>query len=488
MAESTAGIGEAAALINRANASSGMDITRGIQMAQSSALKKAQLEASKEAKAQAKSASMAKMSRINTGKYKNLGVAKEAEKSAYDLMSKKAIAIENGDYVSSAKLDIEADYLGNYLASKDDAISTLKSPKKYEYANKAGELINSGKEDEAIKLNKPYAPVFTRGEAGDYIVEVPDAVDLNKVYSNVLKSAFRNEISFSSLKDAATDTENYSIKRKMTPEEVAMTSGGLLRDEGYVKSVLYSPDFQKFYDKKYGGSADPSSIEAGLYDYTQERIESINQEKVSVKTKSKGGSYFSSTADGFTIGNYNFSIIPKTAADLATELENNSVMYGRDDVLSRTFVQGLKSQGVKPVKEVVMPENVSGTFILSDPSLGKGIVKGKPVSMYEHNGKALLVYYNNDRKRGQVVVMTPTILSQMSTYYKTEPRNLIEAYKSKGINLGKYAPAGNIKTKKDGGNNPTPAKGGGKAKDSFPVWKSKNPNGTPAQYKQYKNS
>lgn len=458
MVESTAGIGEAAALINRANAPSGMDITRGIQMAENSALKRAQADATKAAKADAKAAAMAKMSRVNTGKYKNIGVAKEAEKSAYDLMSKKAIALENGDYVSSAKLDIEADYLGNYLASKDDAISTLKSPKKYEYANKAGELINSGKEDEAAKLNKTYAPVFVRGEMGDYIVEVPDAVDLNKVYSNVLKSAFRNEISFASLKDAATDTENYSIKRKMTPEEVAMISGGLLRDEGYVKSVLYNPDFQKFYDKKYAGSADPSSLETGLYDYTQERIESINQEKVSVKTKGKGGSYFSSTSDGFNIGNYNFSIILKTAADLATELEGNSVMYGRDEGLSRTFVQGLKSQGVKPVKEVVMPENASGTFILSDPSLGKGIVKGKPVSMYEHSGKAFLVYYNNDRKRGQVVEMTPTILSQMATYYKTEPRNLIEAYKSKGINLGKYAPAGNINTKKDSGSKPSPAK------------------------------
>jgi hypothetical protein len=449
MAESTAGIGEAAALINRANAPSGMDITRGIQMAENSALKRAQADAAKAAKADAKAAAMAKMSRVNTGKYKNIGVAKEAEKSAYDLMSKKAIALENGDYVSSAKLDIEADYLGNYLASKDDAISTLKSPKKYEYANKAGELINSGKEDEAAKLNKAYAPVFVRGEMGDYIVEVPDAVDLNKVYSNVLKSAFRNEISFASLKDAATDTENYSIKRKMTPEEVAMVSGGLLRDEGYVKSVLYNPDFQKFYDKKYAGSADPSSLETGLYDYTQERIESINQEKVSVKTKGKGGGAFKLTESGFSIGDYNFSVIPTTAANFVQEAEGNGTMYGRDEVLNSKIMERNKLAGNTPVTKVAMPYDSKSAFIVSDPFLGR-VETGKPVSLIQGGGKTYLVYLTkiNNRERTQIVEMTPTILSQMATYYKTDPKTFIKAYGSSGVDLKKYAPAGNINTSK----------------------------------------
>lgn len=198
MAESTAGIGEAGALINKASAPSGMDITRGLQMAERTALKKAQAEAAKEAKKQAKAASVAKMARVDTGKFKNLGVAKEAKERAFDLSARKAIALESGDYVSDAKLDIEADYLGNYLASKDNAISTLKSPKKYSYANKVGELIDSGKEEEAAKYNKAYAPVFVKGEMGDYIVEVPDAVDLNKVYSTVLKNSLKNDITFSS--------------------------------------------------------------------------------------------------------------------------------------------------------------------------------------------------------------------------------------------------------------------------------------------------
>jgi hypothetical protein len=94
--------------------------------------------------------------------------------------------------------------------------------------------------------------------------------------------------------------------------------------------------------------------------------------------------------------------------------------------------------------------------------------------------------------------MTPEILSQMATYYKTDPATFIEAYGAGGVDLSSFAPSGNINTKKGGStpppakggstSTPAPVKGGGKAKDSFPVWKSKNPNGTAAQYKQYKNS
>lgn len=79
MAESTAGIGEAGALINKASAPSGMDITRGLQMAERTALKKAQMEAAKEAKKQAKMAAMDKYRTIKTGLYKDPSVNEEAK-------------------------------------------------------------------------------------------------------------------------------------------------------------------------------------------------------------------------------------------------------------------------------------------------------------------------------------------------------------------------------------------------------------------------
>jgi hypothetical protein len=139
-------------------------------------------------------------------------------------------------------------------------------------------------------------------------------------------------------------------------------------------------------------------------------------------------------------------------------------MFGRDEKESSGFMKGLKLSGNYPVAQVVMPENASGTFIVSDPNLGKGIAKGKPVELIQYEDKAFLVYYNNDRKRGQIVEMTPTILSQMATYYKTDPATFIEAYGSSGVDLRKYASAGNIKTKKDGGSTPPPEKAAGGTK------------------------
>jgi hypothetical protein len=57
--------------------------------------------------------------------------------------------------------------------------------------------------------------------------------------------------------------------------------------------------------------------------------------------------------------------------------------------------------------------------------------------------------------------MNPTILSQMATYYKTDPETFIEAYGASGVDLRKYAPSGNIKTSKSSGGStstPPPAK------------------------------
>ena len=276
MAESTAGIGEAGALVNRAKAPATMDITRGIQMAENSALKKAQLEAAKAAKTQALQDRMLKLSTVDIPNLKNEGVIKEAQKFGLEAGSRLYQASMSGNPQEIIKVQSEIRLGTQLLPVKDNAISELKSSKKYDYVNKIGRDLDVGKLDEASKLNKPYAPVFSVSELGTYNVLAPDASDLNKVYSSVLKNAFRDEISFASLKDAATDTENYSIKRRMTPTEVAMNTGNLLRDKKYVKSVLYDPDFQKFYDAKFGGSGDPVSMEAGLYDYTQERINNIN--------------------------------------------------------------------------------------------------------------------------------------------------------------------------------------------------------------------
>jgi len=408
MVDTTAGIGEAGALINRVNAPTGMDITRGIQMAERNDLRKAQIEAAKAAKAQARAASIAKASRVDIGKFKNLGVAKEAEKIANDLYTEFSLALESGDYESQAKSKARATYLRDYLASKDNAISELKSPKKYDYANKVGELINSGKEEDAAKFNKAYAPVFVKGQLGDYIVEVPDATDLNKVYSNVLKSALRNDITFGSLADAATGTDNYSVKRKMTPNEIAVTSDALMSGEGYMKSVLYDPDFQKFYDKKYGGSGDPQVVEQGVFEYTKQRIEDLNQQKIGVKGKPTQASFVSTVEGGIKIGNKTLPIesIPAQQVYDAT-YNNQNVDKGESGSASgsaeamRLLVSKNPTADWKKVKISDL-----GEIDFIDETTGKP-VKGDIQSIYSDGNTSWILYNKKRSDLSDKLVVTP---------------------------------------------------------------------------------
>lgn len=468
MAESTAGIGEAGALVNRAKAPATLDITRGLQMAESSALKKAQLEAAKEAKKQAKADAIARASKVDIGKFKNLGVSKEGEKIANDLYTELSLALETGSYEAEAKAKSKIPYLRDYLASKDNAITTLKSPKKYEYAKKAGELINAGKEEEAVKLGKAYAPIFVKGEMGDYNVEVPDAVDLNKVYSSVLKNALKDQISFASLKDAATDTDNYAIKRRMTPEEVAMTSGELLRDAGYRKSVLYNPDFQKFYDAKYGGSGDSSSQEIGLYDYTQERINNLNKDKSTIKGKSKTGSNnYELTGDGYNLGKYSFTILNVSPSELVEKFNigKDETMYGTNRSTSKIFMEGLSKQLASNGIKVSMPANETKTFILDDPKVGNSI-EGIPLSIYAagNTKSGFLIYKDKNTDINQIVPLNSELVARLASYYKVNSQEFINANKRKGVDLTKYTPDGSVNIKKDGGSTPRPAKAAGGTK------------------------
>ena len=475
MAESTAGIGEAGALVNRAKAPATMDITRGMQMAENSALKKAQLEAAKAAKAQTaarnKAAAIEKASTVNTGKFKNLGVAKEAEKLANDLYTEFLLAYETGDYERESRGKIKSAYLGNYLASKDEAISTLKSPKKYDYAKKAGELINAGKEEEAAKYNKPYAPVFVKGEMGDYIVEVPDAADLNKVYSSVLKNAFRDEISFASLKDAATDTDNYSIKRRMTPTEVAMNTGNLLRDQRYVKSVLYDPDFQKFYDAKFGGSGDPASVEAGLYDYTQERINNINKDKVSIKGKSKGGdSNVYSTDYGFKWGKYDIQVNDIPAQKVLDQTYNlkdgenyvvEGVSEGANNALRKQMSDIVSQNPNATWKRIPLVDLGKLTFV--NPETKKEITDADLVAIYSSGKKHWIQYRYKDFGGLDMVGVSPinqdilTVLNGKMGSGKQGAtlKQVVDAFKKEGIDFSSIVG----KTLNVGGSTPPPAQG-----------------------------
>jgi hypothetical protein len=250
MAESTAGIGEAGALVNRAKAPATMDITRGIQMAESSALKKAQLEAAKAAKTQALQDRMLKLSTVDIPNLKNEGVIKEAQKFGLEAGSRLYQAYMSGNPQEIIKVQSDIRLGTQLLPAKDDAISTLKSPKKYDYVNKIGRDLDVGKLDEAYKLNKPYAPVFSVSELGTYNVLAPDKIDLNKKYSSVIKDAGKNLIEYKDVADKVAGTDNYLLSRQMTKGEIDVATSVFLKDPDNYAGTLYSPFMMKIQNTK----------------------------------------------------------------------------------------------------------------------------------------------------------------------------------------------------------------------------------------------
>jgi hypothetical protein len=200
--------------------------------------------------------------------------------------------------------------------------------------------------------------------------------------------------------------DKIKMTKRVPPEVLRERAAAfILNDQDAAAALDWNPEFRKVFKEEYGNNLERE--EEAKVNFVYNNLTKYNEPKYQMGSQSKGGGTFKLTGNGFSLGNYNFSTIPTTAEELASNLENNKIMFGRDEAISGGFIQGMKNSGSYPVAEVVMPENASGTFIVSDPNIGKGIAKGKPVSLIDYNNKSFLVYYNNERKRGQVVEMNP---------------------------------------------------------------------------------
>jgi hypothetical protein len=446
MAESTAGIGEAGALINRAKAPATMDITRGLQIAESSALKKAQIEAARDAKKQSRAAALDKYRTIKTGLYKDESVNKKAQKLGIELQNEMDAAIKSGDMTKIGQIEQRANFLEGDLKIEDAFLTSLAPNDKKVDTTPMLVAARSGTLNDYIKTESPLIQkYFAPDEQGNVILRRPDKYNLDKSYDKAVTSLGANYVDMTA---AAYDKVKMT---KRVPSEVLRERAAalVLNDQNVSNALDWSPEFRKVFKEEYKN--DLEREEEAKVNFVYNNLTKYNEPKYQMGSQPKGGGTFKLTGNGFAIGNYNFSIIPTTRENLASNFENNKIMYGDDEVSTKVFMQGLRVEGNYLGTEVVMPENASGTFIVSDPNLGKGVSKGKPVSLVQYGERAFLVYYNSERKRAQIVAMTPAILSQMATYYKTDPDTFIEAYGSSGVDLKKYAPAGNIKTKKDGG-------------------------------------
>ncbi len=457
MAESTAGIGEAGALINKASAPSGMDITRGLQMAERTALKKAQMEAAKEAKKQARQAQLDKYRTVKTGLYKDPSVNEKAQKLGRELQSEMYEAINSGDMTKVGQLNQDIEFLKNDLKIEDNFLLSLAPDNNKVDTKDMLIAARQGKLDEYIQNESPLIQKYFTQDAGGFpIVVRPNKYNLDKAYDKAVASLGEDYVDY---KAAAFD--KIKMTKKVPPAILRERAAALVLNDAEVSAALdWNPEFKKVFKEEYGNNIERE--QEAKVNFVYNNLTKYNEPKYQIGSQSKGGGAFKLTGSGFSIGDYKFSVIPTTAANFVQEAEGNRTMYGRDEVLNSKIMERNKLAGNTPVTKVAMPYDSKSAFIVSDPFLGR-VETGKPVSLTQGGGKTYLVYLTkiNNRERTQIVEMTPEILSQMVSYYKTDPETFIEAYGSAGIDLSQFASSGVISTRgKAGGKNPPPAKGG----------------------------
>ena len=153
MADNTAGIGVAESLINKATPPRDMAITKGLQMAQQNALKKAQLEAAAAAKRQARMDALGKHMTVETGQFKNKSVQEKAAKIGREAILKMYEAGDDYGAITRTKFDAENQIKG--LHAEDDILTQLGDDKTFVDAKDARRAIEQGKFNEWYSQQHP---------------------------------------------------------------------------------------------------------------------------------------------------------------------------------------------------------------------------------------------------------------------------------------------------------------------------------------------
>jgi hypothetical protein len=246
MAEETAGIGEAGALVNRATAPQDMAITKGIIQSQNNALRKAQMEAKKLAAIDAIKEKQGKyLSEVGIGKYKNQSVLNKVKEKAKEASAKIYDAGGNQQLIYQAINDYEgyerdASILDNYLEDfnykkgfvrLEGAKEALENNKTEDWINKQHELVKPLIKDENGMLENPQIEELQLGTEFEKAARIIPRTLLEQKEIGNSKSKFVMQAD-----DAA----------------VKVTADDLLENQRYLRYLPFDKDFQKYYNDNKG--------------------------------------------------------------------------------------------------------------------------------------------------------------------------------------------------------------------------------------------
>lgn len=460
MAESTAGIGEAGALINRATPPSTLDITRGLQMAENTALKKAQLEAVRETKRQSAQAALNRYRTFKSGMYKDPSVNERAKKIAQDLQYEMLDAYKAGDQSKMEELKQNAEFLQSDLKIEDNFLTSLAPNNKKVDTSDILKAARAGKLNEYLQNESPLIQkYFDQDEQGYPIVIRPDVYNLDKAFDKLVSSLPPEYVDMKSAgygKVKITKKVPSSILRERAASFV-------LNDEAGNAALDWNPEFRKIFKEEYGNNLDRED-EAKI-NYVYNNLTKYNQPEYQLtSTPSKSSNVYQPlvTGNGYSIGRMEFTVLNTTAQELYDDFNNseNRAMWSRDPQKNAFFMEGLKNVGGVLVK-VSLPASETKTFNFTDPNISKNI-DAIPLAIYGGQKKGYLVYKDKNTDRRQIVPLDSTMLSRLASYYRTSLENFIEINTDKGLDLTAYAGSGGYNV------NEKPSGGRGKAKPAPP--------------------
>lgn len=283
MAEETAGIGEAGALVNRATAPQDMAITKGIIQSQNNALRKAQMEAKKLAAIDAMKEKQSKyLSQIGIGKYKNQIVQDEANSDAPKTIAE--LATVSGNPQEEHRVKNEYTQRERNREIKDNFITALDPIKNRGYVT-FSEAYNIAKKNPEELQNwansRPFLERihFTDPSSGEFVIpnipkknlalEFQRATDaLNYVFNNIESkgrgmNVVTSEIPLVAIKDKALSL--------------------LTNDKDLYDNLDFNKNFQKYFDDNVKAEVDAAMKQNPML--KRDEIEAEIQLKLEPKIK-----------------------------------------------------------------------------------------------------------------------------------------------------------------------------------------------------------
>jgi hypothetical protein len=286
MAEETAGIGEAGALVNRATAPQDMAITKGIIQSQNNALRKAQVEARKLAAIDAMKEKQSKyLSQIGIGKYENQIVQDESNADSVKTMAE--LATVSGNPKEEYRVINEYTQRERNRGIKDNSISVLNPTKNKGYITFDDAYNIAKKNPQELQTWANRRPFLEKKHllnpsSGEFVAPVIPKKNLALVFQKA-----KDDLNLDyAIKDIASKGRGMNVITSEIPIEAIKDKAIslLTGDVDVYDNLDFNKDFQKYFDDNVKVFVDMAMKENSMLNREEVEAEIQNKLEPEIKT------------------------------------------------------------------------------------------------------------------------------------------------------------------------------------------------------------